>query len=978
VIALASALGIPVQATAECLVDFTGVDRRCQVAGEADGVRVFDDYAHHPTEIAAALSVGRLLVPAGRRLFAVTGPQLHSRVARLADQFAEALSRAAAVVVLPVESAGETTTLDGNLALACALERRGVTFVHAESAALAAAHLLERVRPGDVVATLGPGEVAAVPPLLLAGLQARASAAASALSIGFGAQPAVAALPLVARVRAHAREIPSAPASICGRDSLTYAELIDRADALAARLTDFGVGQEDVVAVRLPPSNDRVVAFLGAISCGSVYLPIDESVPPDRLTFILNDAKVVAMVGYTGARTLDIVARTRAAKTAPAAPDPTHCAAYAIYTSGTTGTPKAVVVEHGALANFARAAAQRFGIDRQSRVSQVSGFGFDVSVGDMASALHAGACLVFPADDSARTGASLGRFIDAAKITHLSLTPSALATLPDRDYVSLSSIVVAGEACPKDLVNRHGRRCRFFNAYGPTEATVFATVDECRPDEDVTIGVPLDNVTACVLDAERRLVARGTAGELWLAGAGLARGYLGRQDLTAEMFRSIDLDDHKTRAYRTGDIARMRPDGRLSFLGRADDQVKLRGIRIELGEIEAALRRLDAVIDAVAAIRQDPSGTDRLVAYVQCAEGVSAPSLAEISSSLSSWLPRSMCPSAIVQIDRVPVSANGKRDRRALPAPSWRKRREPLKVPSGATEFHLLELLRQQQGLNTGDVGIRDPLNEVVDSLAMAAFFTAVETEFRVEMSPAAIGASTTIELLALHLDRVRHIDHRPAIDRPLAESVRRELLKYVAAWRGVRRSHESLIVGEVSSVPARQIFWCCQGDEEYRALAERLQPVHGVYGMRSGHLVFSYTPDNVAALAALYAEEMIALQPDGGFLLGGNCQGGTIARAVAVQLQARGRTVDLLWLMEQGRFPIYDGRVILIFGADSHSNPYGRVQAPERIFELAYGGNFAVRIIPGAHGQYFQSPGIDALAHVVKSTLATLEDPTR
>jgi acyl carrier protein len=400
--------------------------------------------------------------------------------------------------------------------------------------------------------------------------------------------------------------------------------------------------------------------------------------------------------------------------------------------------------------------------------------------------------------------------------------------------------------------------------------------------------------------------------------------------------------------------------------------VKLRGFRIELGEIEVALRRHADVDDAIVDVRKDATGADQLVAYLVCKEAP-APSRQELASFLSASLPSYMIPAALMAIDEIPLNANGKRDRTALadpPRAPQRRERAP-KAPATSIERDLVELFQRELAMEEA-LGIRDTFAELgVDSLKAANLLLAVEAHFGVELSEAAMASGDSAELLGLYIEQARAATPTARLcDRSIASSIRHKQLSYLSAWTGWRHSADSLIFVRNAQGRAAPLFWCCQGDREHAALADHIGGARPVYAMRSGHLILSYTPDNIAALAGLYADEMIQLQPEGPFWLGGNCQGGTIARETALQLRARGREVALLWMMEQGRFPAYDGPVALIFGAESHLNPYLALEDPDRIFRAAYGSDYSVDFIPGRHGEYFASPSVNTLAALVQSRL--------
>ncbi|POX64497.1 hypothetical protein C3492_05545 [Streptomyces sp. Ru62] len=443
---------------------------------------------------------------------------------------------------------------------------------------------------------------------------------------------------------AHVVAAPHAPAVVHGERILTYAELDARANRLARHLAGTGVGPEDVVAVVLPRSADLVVTALGVLKAGAAYLPVDPGYPAERMAYMLADAGPVALVtdGRTAARLphsggprllLDSPGLARTLAELPGTPltdaervrplRPAN-AGYVIYTSGSTGRPKGVVVPHFGLPSLAAAQAGHLGADASSRVLQLASPGFDASVWEMLMALASGGALVVPDVEGPLAGEELAAALASGGVTHLTATPSALESLPEGSESSLGDLrvlVAAGEACSPALAARWSAGRRMVNAYGPTETTVCATMSEALtggPADGgaVPIGRPVHDARVYVLDEHLRPVPTGVAGELYVAGAGIARGYRGQASLTAGRFVACPFGAPGERMYRTGDLAAWTRDGQLVFRGRADDQVKVRGHRVEPGEVEARLSEHPWVRRAAVVPREDVPGDTRLVAYV--------------------------------------------------------------------------------------------------------------------------------------------------------------------------------------------------------------------------------------------------------------------------------------------------------------------------------------------------------------------------
>ncbi|MBQ1088778.1 non-ribosomal peptide synthetase [Streptomyces sp. B93] len=441
---------------------------------------------------------------------------------------------------------------------------------------------------------------------------------------------------------ARVRERPDAVALVFEDERLSYAELDERANRLAHALIARGAGPERIVALSLPRSAELIVAEVAVLKSGAAYLPIDHDYPADRIAYMLGDASPVCLVtteecardlpeyGTTPLLPLDSPAVAEELASRPAH-DPTDTdrgapltalnAAYVIYTSGSTGRPKGVVLAHSGVAKLVATQSERFGVGPHSRVLQFASPSFDVAFWDLCLGLLSGGRLVVVPAERRVPGAPLADYANAHGVTFMILPPALLSALPDDLTLPPAATLLAGtERVSPELVGRFARGRMMFNAYGPTEATTNSTLGLCDPDIPagaiVPIGVPDPGTRAYVLDAWLRPVPAGVTGELYLGGAGLARGYLGRPDLTAERFVADPFGAPGERLYRTGDLVRRRSDGRLEFLGRADAQLKIRGFRIEPGEIESVLRGHPAVDQVTVVAREDRPGDRRLAAYV--------------------------------------------------------------------------------------------------------------------------------------------------------------------------------------------------------------------------------------------------------------------------------------------------------------------------------------------------------------------------
>ncbi|HEY9874808.1 MAG TPA: amino acid adenylation domain-containing protein, partial [Candidatus Obscuribacterales bacterium] len=481
---------------------------------------------------------------------------------------------------------------------------------------------------------------------------------------------------------------PDAIALIFEDKQLTYRELNIRSNQLANYLQQIGVMPDVIVGICLDRSIEMIVGLLAILKAGGAYLPLDPSYPQERLNFMLEDAKLKILltqhkfVERLAADNLSIVCLDKEWKTIAqhSQKNPTSSVipdnlAYVIYTSGSTGKPKGVLIQHRGLCNLVESQIEVFNLQPNNRVLQFASLSFDASIFEIVMALLTGATLCLAKKESLLPGQSLIELLRDRAITHVTLPPAVLAVLPTDVATSLPAlrtIIAAGESCSKDIVKRWllpGRQ--FFNAYGPTEATVWSTVAEISDDsEKPSIGRPINNTQVYILDRHLQLVPIGIPGELYICGNKLARGYLNRPDLTAEKFIPHPFSNKPgERIYKTGDLACYRPDGNIEFLGRIDDQVKIRGFRIELGEIEAVLRQHPGVGEAVAIATEDASGNKRLSAYIFPKEQAINPKSDSLRQFLKEKLPEYMVPSAFVMLDSLPLTPSGKVDRLNLSIP---------------------------------------------------------------------------------------------------------------------------------------------------------------------------------------------------------------------------------------------------------------------------------------------------------------------
>ncbi len=505
----------------------------------------------------------------------------------------------------------------------------------------------------------------------------------------------------------------------------TFAELDRRAERLAAQLTAAGIARGDIVGVYLEPGAPMLASLLAIHRAGAAYLPLDPGYPRDRLAFMLEDSgarllvtevslRADAPIPGSGSTILvdDESAWTGGSAAPRSAPGPGDLA-YVIYTSGSTGRPKGVEIEHHTVVNFLAGLREAVPLGKSDTLVAVTPLSFDISVLELFAPVTSGARVVIASRESAADPSALAALLQRAAATHMQATPATWRMLVDAGWPGRKALTAlcGGEALPRPLADALlSRDLTLWNMYGPTEATIWATMLPVEKEAPITLGRPMANVRAYVLDPALQLLPAGIAGELFLGGDGLARGYHGQPELTTERFvRDPFAPRPGARMYRTGDRARWRADGTIEYLGRTDFQVKLRGHRIEMGEIEHALGQLPGVAGAAALVREDRPGDARLVAYVIAdAENATTERRAEWRSALTAQLPGYMVPGAFVVLDRFPKTPNGKLDRKALPPPSDDQMDRASEYAAAATPLEQRLVAIWEEVLQRHPIGVED------------------------------------------------------------------------------------------------------------------------------------------------------------------------------------------------------------------------------------------------------------------------------
>ena len=695
-------------------------------------------------------------------------------------------------------------------------------------------------------------------------------------------------------VEDQARRTPDAEALVFGRRRLTYAELDARADALASRLRDLGVALETPVAVCLARSPEMVVALLGILKAGGTYVPIDSTSPADRIAYILMDAGVRIVVTDHGktvpltTHPVDVVVLDPRDPVQPAtatrrgvAVQPEHLANI-MYTTGSTGRPKGVQVPHRALVNFLSSMRVSPGLAAGDTVLAITTIAFDIAALEIFLPLIVGARVVIASQAAASSPAALVDLLKTSGANVVQATPTMWRMLVEAGWTGRPDlkILCGGESLPRHLADALLCRAKeVWNLYGPTETAVWSSLARVEPgDGPISIGRPIANTELYVLDAKLQPVPVGVPGELFIGGLGVARGYLNKPDLTAQKFVPNPFGAAGSRLFRTGDMVRSLADGGIQFLGRLDHQVKIRGFRIELEGIEAVLRTHPKVKTAIVVARDDSSGHTRLIAYV--VPGEAHVYVDELRELLQNRLPSYCMPGAFVFLNDLPLTANGKLDRSALPEPEMtRPSLEPAFVPPrDDIERQLADMWSRLLGVSA--VGVRDSFFELGGHSVLALrLFGWIEQQFGRSLPTSALFESPTIEHLA-------------------------GLLK--CSGSGFR----GCLVPLQPLGPKPPLF-CVHGVDGhvlgYQALAQLLAPTQPVFGIQAP----AEGCENIGsmeALAARYVSELRAVQPTGPYFLGGHSFGGMVAFEMARQLEASGETVGLLALFDTRRGDFGDG----------------------------------------------------------------------
>ncbi|MGZ4135154.1 MAG: non-ribosomal peptide synthetase, partial [Tumebacillaceae bacterium] len=694
-------------------------------------------------------------------------------------------------------------------------------------------------------------------------------------------------------VAEQAAKTPDATAVVWGEERMTYRELDRRAELVSTYLRARGVGPEVLVGINVERSLEMIVGMLGILKAGGAYVPLDPAYPADRLGFILEDAKASVLLtqerllGRLPEHAAEVICLDRdwslieagADAAANAADAQAHNLAYLIYTSGSTGRPKGVAIEHRNAAALIEWAKGEYSAAQLAGVLASTSICFDLSVFELFVTLSSGGTVIL-----AENALHLPTLPAREEVTLINTVPSAMTELLRMEGVpnSVRTVNLAGEPLRRALVDQIyalGTVEKVYNLYGPSEDTTYSTYTLVKRGEDVTIGRPISNTKSYLLDANAQPVPLGVPGELHLGGDGLARGYLNRDDLTAEKFIANSFgNEAEERLYKTGDLARYRADGTLEYLGRIDHQVKIRGFRIELGEIEAVLGQHPAIRETVLLAREDEPGEQRLVAYLVPAEE-QAPTVVELRGYLSEKLPDYMVPSAFVILPELPLTPNGKVDRKRLPQPDDVRGNQgsTYVAPRDLVEMEMVKLW--EDVLQVKPIGVHDNFFALGGhSLKALTLVGEVCKRFEVELPIVSFFQALTVaDLLQRVRGEVEIVSTGSLVPLQKGDGTRAPLFLVHPQSGGV---------------------FC------YFGLSQAIGAEETVYGLQApGFEGETALLTSIDEMADRYLEEIRQVAPQGPYRLAGWSLGGTVVYEMARRLEAQGEQVEFLGLIDVHTF---------------------------------------------------------------------------
>ena len=829
-------------------------------------------------------------------------------------------------------------------------------------------------------------------------------AAPSALQVTAPGQPTPASQPIDVsnlepihtQILRHADAQPDAPAIVTSFGELSYGALKTRATSLAQRLVSAGYGPGDRVGLYLDRGSDVPVAMLGCLMAGVAYVPFDAAFPQARLDTMIKAARLATIVTTHSHITL-LQGKTPILDLHEdedlgdvRLPDVSlDDAAYVMFTSGSTGQPKGVVIGHGNLA-ASNAARPVWYQETPDAFLLLSSHAFDSSVVGLYWTLCSGGTLHIPTHDEARETNHLIGMVREERISHMLCLPSVYQLLLDTDpdaLKTLKTVIVAGEEATGAVVSAHrssGLSARLVNEYGPTEATVWSTIADItktRSDEPVLIGAPIPGARVLVEDSRGRTVPDGVPGELLVAGPGVAQGYFDLPEETAARFTTRD----GVAAYRTGDLVRRRSDGTLTYIGRADAQVKLRGYRVELSEIETHLAARQDLRETAVALHGD-----RLVAYLVANDD--APLNPEsMRAYCTAALPDYMVPAQFTLLDSLPRTPNGKVDRKALPAP---QDAEPADFVDATTptESVLAEVWRKVLWMER-KIGMTEDFHDLGGhSLIAMRLINEIEQTFDIRVPLARLGRITTVAEQAKLLEALRREPatkpqtsqqggDTPSVLAGLTDDEDQQLQVLTNSWRApaARDGFKIRVAHESGTQPP--LFFCFLSEYSFNQLADHLGPDQPIYAMRGVNSIIPVTgeemfEDNMRRAAITYLPEVLELAGDGPIYLGGYCQGATLAMNLAALLTALQKPVATVISIEKSPPVAFPGHVDFIFAENGFLNPYQHFDAPEQVWDRRHGSH-TFELVPGEYGTVFRPPNILQMGAVIRKRLRAAQTAT-
>lgn len=686
-----------------------------------------------------------------------------------------------------------------------------------------------------------------------------------------------------------AERTPDNIAVVCDKQQLTYRELNNRSNHLARTLREKGVKHDSIVGIMMERSLEMMIAIMGILKSGGAYLPIDPEYPKDRIGYMLEDSKAPVLITqekykehfeFKGDIILtEALTQSEEGSVKPAEASTPKNLAYVIYTSGSTGKPKGVMIEHRAVNNFIKGITDLIEFTPDNTILALTTISFDIFLLETLLPITKGLKVVIAAEKEQRDASLLSEVIKKHRVDMLQVTPSRIQLLlNDKKSAEclkgVRTLMIGGEALPEALFKEIKKVCkgRIYNMYGPTETTVWSTVKEQTEEDRITIGKPIANTRVYIVDQSMLPTPVGVPGELYIGGDGLARGYLNNPELTKEKFIENPFMP-AGRIYRTGDLARWLPDGDIEFLGRIDQQVKIRGYRIELGEIESAINEQEGVVEAVVYVRESSSKNQYLCAYLV----LDKTDVQSIKNNLKKKLPEYMIPTAYIVIDKIPLTPNGKVDRRAL---LNIQQPEDIQNKIPPRNFHdnaIADIWKEVLGLE--DVYIHDDFFEIGgNSINIIQVAYQIKEILGVEITAADLMAYRTVH----------------------------ELSDYIIGGGGQNSQFKSVFKINKSTSP-KNIFIVHGGDVNiyyYRYLAKLLEDEYSVYGIQpkglNGEEPF---PDSTYHMLYDYMREIRMIQDEGPYIIAGYCIGGYLCNDIVNIFEMQGDKVAAMLQLDEEAF---------------------------------------------------------------------------